>query len=283
MMKQYVTEHQSKHLDLTAEATRILFQGKSEFQDIIVADTPEFGRMLVLDGVFQTSDKDEFMYHESIVHIPLFLHPHPKHVLIIGGGDGGSAREAVRHACVETVTMVDIDGKVIELSKQYFPAISKAMREKNPKLTVKVGDGIAFMQEAENFYDVIIVDCSDPVGPGEGLFTSSFYQDTYKALKEDGLFVQQTESPFMHRQLVHDIFSRVSAIFPISRLYTAYIPLYPTGMHCFTIGSKTYDPLTWQPNRKRDFSTQYYNEGIQRSAFVLPNFVKDVLYGKKER
>ena len=139
------------------------------------------------------------------------------------------------------------------------------------------------MQEAENFYDVIIVDCSDPVGPGEGLFTSSFYQDTYKALKEDGLFVQQTESPFMHRQLVHDIFSRVSAIFPISRLYTAYIPLYPTGMHCFTMGSKTYDPLTWQPNRKRDFSTQYYNEGIQRSAFVLPNFVKDVLYGKKER
>ena len=148
--------------------------------------------MLVLDGVFQTSIKDEFMYHESIVHIPMFLHPNPKKVLIIGGGDGGAAREAVRHPEVESVTMVDIDGKVIELSKQYFPEIAKAMIEGDPKLTVKVGDGIAFMREAENYYDVIIVDCSDPVGPGEGLFSYDFYKDTFRALKDDGLFVQQT-------------------------------------------------------------------------------------------
>ena len=173
-MKEFVTEHQSPYLDLTAEVSNVLYKGKSDFQDIIVADSKEFGRMLVLDGVFQTSIKDEFMYHESIVHIPLFLHPNPKNVLIIGGGDGGAAREAVRHPEVEHVTMVDIDGKVIELSKKYFPEISKAMLEKNPKLTVKVGDGIAFMREAENFYDVIIVDCSDPVGPGEGLFTYEF-------------------------------------------------------------------------------------------------------------
>jgi spermidine synthase len=282
-MKEFVTEHQSPYLDLTAEATKILYKGKSDFQDIIIADTPAFGRLLVLDGVFQTSIKDEFMYHESIVHIPLFLHPNPKHVLIIGGGDGGAAREAVRHPEVETVTMVDIDGKVIELSKQFFPEISKAMRENNPKLTVKVGDGIAFMREAKDFYDVIIVDCSDPVGPGKGLFTYEFYKDTYAALKKDGLFVQQTESPFMHQSLIKEIWNCVSDIFPITRLYTAFIPIYPSGMHCFTMGSKQYDPLTWQPNRKRTFATRYYNEGIQRSAFVLPNFVKDVLYGPKER
>ena len=282
-MRKFVTEHQSPYLDLTTEVSDILYRGHSQFQDIIVADSKEFGRMLVLDGVFQTSIKDEFMYHESIVHIPMFLHPNPKKVLIIGGGDGGAAREAVRHPEVESVTMVDIDGKVIELSKQYFPEIAKAMIEGDPKLTVKVGDGIAFMREAENYYDVIIVDCSDPVGPGEGLFSYDFYKDTFRALKDDGLFVQQTESPFMHRKLVKDIFDCVSDIFPITRLYTAFIPLYPSGMHCFTMGSKKYDPLTGQPNRKRTFPTRYYNEGIQQSAFVLPNFVKDLLYGEKER
>ena len=161
-MRKFVSEHQSPYLDLTTEVSDILYRGHSQFQDIIVADSKEFGRMLVLDGVFQTSIKDEFMYHESIVHIPLFLHPNPKKVLIIGGGDGGAAREAVRHPEVESVTMVDIDGQVIELSKKYFPEISKAILEKDPKLTVKVGDGIAFMREAENYYDVIIVDCSDP-------------------------------------------------------------------------------------------------------------------------
>ena len=282
-MKKFITEHQSSHLDLTTEVSDILYRGHSDFQDIVVADSKEFGRMLVLDGVFQTSIKDEFMYHESIVHIPMFLHPNPKRVLIIGGGDGGSAREAVRHPEVESVAMVDIDGKVIELSKQYFPEISKAMLEDNPKLTVTVGDGIAFMRQAENYYDVIIVDCSDPVGPGEGLFTYDFYKDTFKALKDDGIFVQQTESPFMHGKLVKDVFDCVSDIFPIARLYTAFIPLYPSGMHCFTMGSKKYDPLQWTPNRKRTFPTRYYNEGIQQSPFVLPNFVKDLLYGKADR
>ena len=282
-MKKFITEHQSPYLDLTTEASEILYRGHSDFQDIVVADSKEFGRMLVLDGVFQTSVKDEFMYHESIVHIPLFLHPNPKRVLIIGGGDGGSAREAVRHPEVESVAMVDIDGKVIELSKQYFPEISKAMVEENPKLTVTVGDGIAFMRQAENYYDVIIVDCSDPVGPGEGLFTYDFYKDTFKALKDDGIFVQQTESHFMHGKLVKDVFDCVSDIFPVARLYTAFIPLDPSGMHCFTLGSKKYDPLQWTPNRKRTFPTRYYNEGIQQSAFVLPNFVKDLLYGKADR
>lgn len=281
-MKQFVTEHQSEHLDLSAEVSQVLYKGKSEFQDIEVADSKEFGRMLVLDGVFQTSIKDEFMYHESIAHIPLFLHPHPANVLIIGGGDGGAAREAVRHPEVEHVTMVEIDGKVIELSKQFFPEISKAMLENNPKLTVKVGDGIGFMAEAENFYDVIIVDCSDPIGPGEGLFTYEFYKNTFKALKEDGLFVQQTESPFMHQPLIKKIWKSVSDIFPISRLYTAFIPLYPSGMHCFTMGSKKYDPLKWTPNRLQTFKTRYYNEGIQRSAFALPNFVKELLYGEEK-
>lgn len=243
-MKKFITEHQSSHLDLTTEVSDILYRGHSDFQDIVVADSKEFGRMLVLDGVFQTSIKDEFMYHESIVHIPMFLHPNPKRVLIIGGGDGGSAREAVRHPEVESVAMVDIDGKVIELSKQYFPEISKAMLEDNPKLTVTVGDGIAFMRQAENYYDVIIVDCSDPVGPGEGLFTYDFYKDTFKALKDDGIFVQQTESPFMHGKLVKDVFDCVSIFSPLPVCIRLSFPSIRRGCTALRWGLKNTIPCS---------------------------------------
>lgn len=276
-MSQWITENQSEHLRLSAEVDKVLYSGQSEFQKIEVAHSLEYGNMLVLDGVFQTSEREEFVYHEMISHVPLFLHPNPEKELIIGGGDGGVARECVRHDCVKSVTMVEIDGKVVELAKEFLPTISAAMIRQDPKLTVKIGDGIGFMAAAENEFDVIIVDCSDPIGPGEGLFTEEFYKNTLKALKPDGLFVQQTESPVMHQPLVKKVFGYVNSHFPIARLYTAYIPLYPTGMHCFTIGSKKYDPLTWKANRERNFDTKYYNEEIQTAAFALPNFVKDYL------
>ena len=276
-MSQWITEEQEPHLGLSAEAEEVLYSGESEFQKIEVFKSKEYGMMLALDGVFQTSEREEFIYHEMIAHVPLFLHKNPERVLIIGGGDGGVARECVRHVCVKEVTMVEIDGKVVELAKQYLPTISKAMNENHPKLTVKIGDGIGFMAEQEDYYDVIIVDCSDPIGPGEGLFTEEFYQNTMNALKKDGLFVQQTESPMLHQPLVEKVFGYVQRHFPITRLYTAFIPIYPAGMHCFTIGSKTYDPLTWEPNREQNFETKYYNYGIQKAAFALPNFVKAYL------
>lgn len=278
-MSTWITEKQSEYLSLSTEVEEIIYSGASEFQSIEVAKSKEFGTMLVLDGVFQTSEKEEFVYHEMITHIPLYLHPAPKRVLIVGGGDGGAARECVRHPEVEEVTMVEIDGKVVELAKEYLPEISVAMRENNPKLTVKIGDGIGYVAEKEDYYDVIIVDCSDPIGPGEGLFTEAFYKNTYKALKKDGLFVQQTESPFMHQPLIKKCFDAVSRNFPITRLYTAFIPLYPSGMHCFTLGSKSYDPLTWEPNREQNLDMKYYNYGLQRAAFALPNFVKKLIKG----
>lgn len=279
-MTSWITEKQSEHLSLSVEVDEILYEGQSEFQSIEVAHSLEYGNMLVLDGVFQTSEKEEFVYHEMMAHVPLYLHPNPKEVLIIGGGDGGVARECVRHDCVDHVTMVEIDGDVVRLSKQFLPSIASAMIENHPKLTVKIGDGIGFMAEAENFYDVIIVDCSDPIGPGEGLFTEEFYKNTYKALKEDGLFVQQTESPFIHQPLIQKCFSYVTGLFPVSRLYTAYIPIYPSGMHCFTMGSKKYDPLVWKESRPLISPLRYYNFGIQKAAFALPNFVKDLLPSK---
>lgn len=276
-MKQWIKEEQTPHLTLSAEVDKIMYQGESEFQTIEVAHSLEYGNMLILDGVFQTSEREEYMYHEMIAHVPLYLHKNPKRVLIIGGGDGGVARECVRHESVEEVTMVEIDGKVVELAKEYLPTISKAMIEENPKLKVIIGDGIAYMKEAKDYYDVIIVDCSDPIGPGEGLFTEEFYQDTLKALKEDGLFVQQTESPFLHQPLVKKVYSYIEKNFPIASLFMTYIPIYPSGMHCFTIGSKKYDPKTWEPNREIIKPLKYYNYELQKAVFALPNFVKEYL------
>lgn len=278
-MRLWCTENQTEYLGLSARVKETLFVGKSEYQDIAVVDTYQFGRMLVLDGVFQTSIAEEFVYHEMIAHVPLFIHPNPKRVLIIGGGDGGAAREAVRHDCVEKVEMVEIDGMVVEAAKKYLPEISVAMRQMHPKLELKICDGIAHMAAAENAYDVIIVDCSDPIGPGEGLFSRAFYHNVYKALKPDGLFVQQTESPYFHQELIQKISRDVKSIFPIHEAYLAYIPIYPGGMHCFTVGSKKYRSADADVSRQA-LSTRYHNAQVQAACFALPNFVQDLIAGK---
>lgn len=275
-MQLWCTENQTETLGLTARVKETLFAGKSEFQDIAVVDSYQFGRMLVLDGVFQTSIFEEYVYHEMIAHVPLFIHPNPKKVLVIGGGDGGTVREVVRHDTVEKVEMVEIDGMVVEACKKYLPEISAALNEPNPKLDLKIGDGIQHMADATNEYDVIIVDCSDPIGPGEGLFTPEFYRNVYKALKEDGLFVQQTESPFYHRELIKRIQKDVRAIFPITDLYLAHIPIYPGGCHCFTFGSKKYGPKDADTSRQT-MEMRYHNAEVQQGCFALPNFVRELM------
>ncbi|WP_425060375.1 Polyamine aminopropyltransferase [Sporomusa carbonis] len=277
-MELWYTEYQTKNLGLTVRIKETLYANKSDFQEVAVVDSHEFGRMLVLDGVFQTSVFDEFIYHEMIAHVPLFTHPNPQTVLVIGGGDGGTIREVVKHQSVEVAEMVEIDGLVVDVCKKYLPEISVALNENHPKLRLKIGDGIKHMQEVENKYDVIIVDCSDPIGPGEGLFTHAFYQDVYKALKPDGLFVQQTESPFYHQELIKRLNKDISSLFPVTRLYLASIPLYPSGLHCFTIGSKQYDPVNVDTARiPENFGTRYHNREVQKSCFVLPNFVQELL------
>lgn len=275
-MQIWCTENQTESLNLSAKIKETLFAGKSDFQDIAIVDSYQFGRMLVLDGVFQTSIKEEFVYHEMIAHVPLYIHPNPKKVLVIGGGDGGSVREVVRHDTVEKVEMVEIDGMVVEACKKYLPEISAALNEPNPKLDLKIGDGIQHMKDATNEYDVIIVDCSDPIGPGEGLFTPEFYKNVYKALKEDGLFVQQTESPFYHQELIKRINKDVRDVFPITELYLAHIPIYPGGCHCFTMGSKKYSSKDGDTTRQQ-MTMRYHNADIQKSCFALPNFVKELL------
>ena len=276
-MKLWLTEKQTENLSMSCRIRETLFVGQSEYQKVVVADSFEFGRMLVLDDVFQTSIFDEFVYHEMIAHVPLFTHPAPKKVLVIGGGDGGAVREVVRNEAVESVEMVEIDGMVVEASKEYLPEISHTMRNGHPKLKLMIGDGIAHMNAVENHYDVILVDCSDPIGPGEGLFSREFYQDVYKALKPDGLFVQQTESPFYHQPLIRRIYRDISDLFPIAKMYLANIPLYPGGVHSFTMGSKQVDPVSCALPGQMPFDTRYYNLALHRSCFSLPNFAADLL------
>jgi len=276
-MELWSTEKQTENLSMSCRISETLFVGQSEFQKVEVVDSFEFGRMLVLDGVFQTSIFDEFIYHEMIVHVPLLTHPNPRRVLVIGGGDGGSVREVVRHEAVEIAEMVEIDKMVVDVSKKFLPEISAALRDNHPKLRLEIGDGIAHMKKIDNHYDVIIVDCSDPIGPGAGLFSQEFYQNVCKALKPDGLFVQQTESPFYHQSLISRIIQDIRDLFPITKMYLASIPLYPGGLHSFIIGSKKYDPETVMLPKQLPFSTRYYNLPLHRSCFVLPNFVQQLI------
>jgi spermidine synthase len=275
-MELWFSEFQTKNLALGARVKETLYMGKSDFQEIAVLDTFEFGRMLALDGVFQTSVMDEFIYHEMIAHVPMFVHPAPKNVLIIGGGDGGSAREALRHPGVELVEMVEIDGLVVEVCKKYLPEISKVLISGDDRFALKIGDGIDHMAQATDKYDVVIVDCSDPIGPGEGLFNRQFYKDCFRALKADGLFVQQTESPFYHQPLLKRVRKDIESIFPITRTYLAQIPLYPGGTHCFTIGSKKHDPLAVDTARLPELPARYWNRELQRASFALPNFMLEL-------
>jgi len=275
-MELWVTEQQNDDVRFTCRVKETLFAGRSDFQEISVLETDYFGKMLILDGVIQTTTFDEYIYHEMIVHVPMFTHPDPKKILVIGGGDGGSVREASKHGCVESVQWVDIDAKVIETCKKYLPEWNH-MIAGDSRVSLKIEDGIKHMRESKGLYDVIIVDCSDPVGPGELLFTYEFYRDIYDALNEGGLFVQQTESPFFHRDLIRRIQKDVGAIYPITRLYTANIPTYPSGLHCFTIGSKKYDPMNGGSGRALDFDTRCYTPEVHSSCFVLPKYVRELV------
>ena len=278
MEKKYITEWGNDHVGLSLTITDVLHEETSPYQKIQIAESEQYGRMLILDGVFQTSVKDEWTYHEMVSHVPLMVHPHPERVLIIGGGDGGVAREVCRHESVKQVDLCEIDERVIELSKEYFPTISKVLLDQPEKLHVHVGDGIAFAKSVKNFYDVIIIDCSDPIGPGEGLFTREFYQSAKEALREDGLIVQQTESPIVQQKIVHDVFEAMGDVFPIVRMYFSHVPIYPECMHSFMIGSKKWDPLTVEIHREAPQPMRYYNKGIQKSCFALPNFIKELIY-----
>ncbi|WP_066176040.1 polyamine aminopropyltransferase [Bacillus marinisedimentorum] len=273
-MELWYTEKQTEKFGITAKIRQTLHTEQTDFQKLDMIETEEWGNMLVLDGMVMTTQRDEFVYHEMVAHVPLFTHPDPKHVLVVGGGDGGVIREVLKHKSVEKATLVEIDGKVIEYSKKYLPEIAGELE--NERVEVKVDDGFMHIATSENAYDVIMVDSTEPVGPAAKLFEKGFYEGISKALKEDGIFVAQTDNPWFKADLIRQVYSDVKEIFPVTRLYTANIPTYPSGLWTFTIGSKKHDPLKVPESRFDDFETKYYTKELHNAAFALPKFVKDL-------
>lgn len=274
MSELWYTEKQTKNFGITMKVKQTLYREQTDFQLLEMVETEEFGNMLFLDGMVMTSEKDEFVYHEMVAHVPLFTHPNPENVLVVGGGDGGVIREILKHPNVKKATLVDIDGKVIEYSKKFLPSIAGKLDDE--RVDVLVDDGFMHIAKAENEYDVIMVDSTEPVGPAVNLFSKGFYSGISKALKEDGIFVAQTDNPWFTPDLIKNVQRDVREIFPITKLYLANIPTYPSGLWTFTIGSKIYDPLAVEDSRFFEIDTKYYTKEIHKAAFVLPKFVSDL-------
>lgn len=279
-MELWFSEPHTPNVKLSIRVDRQLYSGQSGYQQIDVFESPEFGRILVLDGYLMLTEKDEFIYHEMIVHVPMAVHPNVKKVLVIGAGDGGAVRELVRYLEIEQIDLVEIDEEVIKVSMDYLPRISCELR--NERVKIHLEDGLKFVRSKENEYDLIIVDSTDPFGPGEGLFTKEFYGNCYKALKEDGIMVNQHESPFYEADATACMraHKRIVESFPISRVYQAHIPTYPSGHWLFGFASKKYHPVHDMDEERwlnRELETRYYTPRLHEGAFCLPAYVEKLL------
>lgn len=275
-MDLWLTEAQIENAAMTYKIKETLHTEKTEFQDLAILDTYEFGRMLVLDGIVQTTVKDEFVYHEMMTHIPLFTNKNAKRVLVVGGGDGGVIREVLKHPNIEKVVLCEIDRRVVELCKEYLPEISCGLED--PRAEVFIGDGIRYVIENKNKFDVIMVDSTDPFGAAEGLFNVNFYKSLYDCLTEDGIFVAQTETPFYLPEVVKKVYHDIENVFPITKMFMAAIPTYPGGYWSFTVGSKKYDPSKVDMDSiPEELDTKYYHRELHKAAFVLPKYVQKLI------
>lgn len=279
-MELWFSEKHTKNVQFSIKMDKQLFSEKTEFQRIDVFESIDFGRCLVLDGALMFSEKDEFVYHEMIVHPALAVHPGIKSVLVIGAGDGGVVRELCQYSTIEQIDLVEIDQMLIYAAKKFLPNSSYMLSDK--RVNIIISDGLKFVRKCEDKYDLIIVDSPDPYGPSEPLFTKEFYGNCYKALKDDGIMVNQHESPFyepdaLAMQKVH---KNIYKTFEICRVYQAHIPIYPSGHWLFGFASKIYHPLkdlkedSWN---SLNLKTKYYNTNLHKGAFYLPNYVTELL------
>jgi spermidine synthase len=266
----WFSERQSEDVTLGLRVRSVLWQERTPYQELLVLDTDAYGRVLVLDGAIQTTERDEFIYHEMIAHVPLAMHPHPRRVAVIGGGDGGAIREILKHPEVEEAHLVEIDGRVVEAARQFFPELAGALDD--PRARVHITDGIDWIQAVDTPFDVVIVDSTDPMGPAEGLFGAAFYRAVAERLGEDGVMVAQSESPMLEPDVIRRAVSGMREAFPQVYLYTAAVPTYPTGLWSFTIGSKGPRPAPVRPGLET-LPTRYWTPAVHQAAFQLPPFI----------
>ncbi len=254
------------------KAGKQLYKRDSPHQRIEVIENEYFGRILLLDGLVQTTEKDEFFYHEMLVHPAFLSHPEPKNVLIIGGGDGGALKEVLRYP-VESVCFVEIDSQVIEVSQEYFPWLSPCLRDERTELII--ADGTEFIEQTNRTFDVVCVDSSEPVGPSASLHDEDFYQSMKRCLDSRSVVVAQTGSPIFHQNAIKLKNRFLKEIFKVVCFYTSPVPTYPGGSWAFVFLSDSVQPL--KINGKPPEGLKYFNPDIQRAAFSLPNFIKNML------
>lgn len=279
-MELWFTERHTPDVKFSINIDRQLYCGHSDFQRIDVFDSKEFGKILTLDGYIMLTEKDEFIYHEMMTHVPMAVTRGPCRVLVIGGGDGGVVRELVKYDAVKHIDLIEIDELVVSVCRRHIP--QTASRLDDPRVTVLYEDGLKYTRMHENEYDLILVDSTDPFGPGEDLFTKEFYGNCFNALKDGGIMVNQLESPFYAKdaaamQLAH---KRICSTFPISRVYQANIPTYPSGLWLFGFASKKYHPVRdFNPSawNALNIPTRYYNTNLHTGSFALPTYVEDML------
>ena len=279
-MEMWFSEFHTKDVKHSLRVTRHLYAKKSDYQRIDIFETPEFGRVLVLDGNVMLTERDEFIYDEMITHVPMAVHPNIRDILVIGAGDGGVVRELTRYDRVRRIDLVEMDPQVVEACREFLPG--NACRMDDRRVHIHFENALRFIRSREAAYDLIIVDSTDPFGPSEGLFTREFYGSCFNALREDGIMVNQQGSPFYAEdaEAMQRSHKRIVNTFPISKVYQAHIPTYAAGYWLFGFASKKYHPINdlkaenWSALNLR---TRYYTPRLHVGAFALPAFLEDML------
>lgn len=279
-MEFWFSERHTPDVKFSLRVNKQLYSEESEYQRIDVFDTPEFGRVLALDGNIMLTERDEFIYDEMMTHVPMAVHPNIRRVLIIGAGDGGVVRELTRYDQIERIDLVEMDESVVEACRRYLPG--NACRLDDRRVHIYYENGLKFIRRKEDEYDLIVVDSTDPFGPSEGLFTREFYGNCYNALKEDGILVNQQGSPFYGEdaEAMQRSHKRIASTFPISRVYQAHIPSYAAGYWLLGFASKKYHPIDdLDADRWNDYHlrTRYYTTRLHTGAFYLPAFLEEML------
>jgi spermidine synthase len=274
-MSIWYTEKHTPHAGITMEVRKSLYHGESDYQTLDILDTYDFGKVLLLDNVVMLTERDEFIYHEMLTHVPLFTHPDPRRVLVIGGGDGGTVREVLKHSGVREVVLVEIDPMVVEASLEHLPEISSGLTDSRVEICYE--DGVQFIDRAgKNSFDVVLVDSTDPVGPAEALFSRDFFKACHRILDDKGIFASQSESPFFHLPFMIDVRRRIDGIFNQTGFYLASVTTYPSGNWSFLIGTRDTVSLP-ACGRKAEISTRYYTHELHLASFALPRFLKEAI------
>lgn len=278
-MDLWFTEDDNNAIRYSYAIEDVLYRGRSEFQTVDVIMTKAYGKMLLIDGLVMITENDEFVYHEMIAHIPALLHQDPKRVVVIGGGDGGTVRELLKHPEIEKVTLCEIDEVVVKASKEFFPEVAGQLDD--PRVEVLIGDGVKYMADAEDkSFDIVVVDSTDPISVGEGLFSKEFYGNVARSLKNDGYMVCQSESPWYKKEMLKRIQDNVGANFSHVKPYLGLVPTYPRGSWSWTIASQkdiTANDFSYSRLDAFEDGLKYLNAGMLPGVFALPTFFSEKL------